>query len=66
MSKAIVLVNSDTSYLEHKLSELNYTTYAIDEFNHRNIRKLQDLEFINNFINKVLSNSFSFLSLLTI
>ena len=56
MSKAIVLVNSDTSYLEHKLSELNYTTYAIDEFNHRNIRKLEDLDFINNFINKVLSN----------
>ena len=39
MSKAIVLVNSDTSYLENKLSELNYTTYAIDEFNHRNIQK---------------------------
>ena len=56
MSRAIVLVNSDTSYLEHKLSELNYTTYAIDEFNHRNIQKLQDLDFIKSFINNVLSN----------
>ena len=51
MPKAVVLVSSDTSYLERKLSILNYQTYPIDEFNHKNIHMLRDLDFTNNFIN---------------
>ena len=55
MPKAVVLVSSDTSYLERKLSILNYRTYPIDEFNHKNIHMLRDLDFTNNFINMVKS-----------
>ena len=54
MSKAVVLVSSDTSYLEHKLSLLDYISYPIDEYNHKNIHKLYDLRFINNFIKDIL------------
>ena len=54
MSKAVVLVSSDTSYLEHQLSLLNYTSYPIDEYNHKNIHKLYDLRFINDFIKDIL------------
>jgi hypothetical protein len=54
MSKAVVLVSSDTSYLEHQLSLLNYTSYPIDEHNHKNIHKLYDLRFINDFIKDIL------------
>ena len=54
MSKAVVLVSSDTSYLEHQLSLLDYTSYPIDEYNHKNIHKLYDLRFINNFIKDIL------------
>ena len=55
MSDAVVLVSSDTSYLERKLASLNYYIYPIDEFNHKNIHKLGDIDFTNNFINMVLS-----------
>jgi predicted ATP-grasp superfamily ATP-dependent carboligase len=54
MSKAVILVSSDTSYLEHQLSLLNYTSYPIDEYNHKNIHKLYDLRFINDFIKDIL------------
>ena len=59
MSDAVVLVSSDTSYLERKLASLNYYIYPIDEFNHKNIHKLGDLDFTNNFIN-IMLNSFSY------
>ena len=59
MSKAVVLVSSDTSYLERQLSTLNYNTYPIDEFNHKNIHKLKDLDFTNNFIKMVLAQDSS-------
>ena len=55
MSKAVILINSDTSYLEQKLSVLNYTTYAIDQFRHKNIHKLKDTEFVKDLLDKVLS-----------
>ena len=55
MTKAVILINSDTSYLEQKLSVLNYTTYAIDQFRHKNIHKLKNVEFIDKFLDDVLS-----------
>ena len=55
MSDAVVLVSSDTSYLERQLISLNYYTYPIDQFNHKNIHKLSDIDYTNNFINMVLS-----------
>ena len=55
MSKAVILISSDTSYLEQKLSVLNYTTYAIDQFRHKNIHKLKDTEFVKDLLDKVLS-----------
>ena len=54
MSKAVILISSDTSYLEQKLSVLNYTTYAIDQFRYKNIHKLDDIEFVKNLLDKVL------------
>ena len=54
MSKAVILISSDTSYLEQKLSVLNYTTYAIDQFRYKNIHKLDDIEFVKYLLDKVL------------
>ena len=37
MSNAVVIISSETSYLEDKTAALGYDVYAFDEYTHKNL-----------------------------
>ncbi|MBT3548833.1 MAG: ATP-grasp domain-containing protein [Gammaproteobacteria bacterium] len=53
MIDTVVVINSDTSYLESKLASLGIKVFAFDYYNHNNLDKIQSLIYLESFINKI-------------
>ena len=44
MIDAVVVINSDSSYLEEKFISLGIKVFAFDYYNHNNLDKIKDIE----------------------
>ena len=51
MSNAVVIISSETSYLEDKTAALGYDVYAFDEYTHKNLDKVSNIKYLKD--NKV-------------
>ena len=53
MIDAVVVINSDTTYLEEKFTSLGVKVFAFDQYCHNNLDKLQDIEYLKSFIDNI-------------
>ena len=53
MSDAVVIISSDTSYLEDRTKALGYDIYPIDEYNHKNINKISKISYLKSLIKNI-------------
>ena len=56
MIDAVVVINSDSSYLEDKFISLGIKVFAFDYYNHNNLDKIKDIAYLESFIDNI-SNS---------
>ena len=56
MSKAVVIVNSDTSYLEVHTKALGYTVYNIDSYRYKNLDEINKPFYIEKFLKNIKNN----------
>ena len=54
MINAVVVINSDTTYLEDKFTSLGIKVFAFDQYCHNNLDKIQDIAYLESFINNIL------------
>jgi len=54
MINAVVVINSDTTYLEDKFTSLGIKVFAFDQYCHNNLDKIQDITYLESFINNIL------------
>ena len=53
MSNAVVIISSETSYLEDKTAALGYDVYAFDEYTHKNLNKVSNIKYLKSFIKNI-------------
>ncbi|MBT3697158.1 MAG: ATP-grasp domain-containing protein [Gammaproteobacteria bacterium] len=53
MIDAVVVINSDSSYLEDKFISLGIKVFAFDYYNHNNLGKIKDIAYLKSFIDKI-------------
>ena len=53
MIDAVVVINSDTTYLEDKFTSLGVKVFAFDQYHHNNLDKIQDITYLKSFISNI-------------
>jgi len=53
MSNAVVIISSETSYLEDKTTALGYDVYAFDEYTHKNLNKISNIKYLKSLIKNI-------------
>jgi predicted ATP-grasp superfamily ATP-dependent carboligase len=53
MIDAVVVINSDATYLEDKFTSLGVKVFAFDQYQYNNLDKIQNITYLESFINNI-------------
>ena len=53
MIDAVVVINSDATYLEEKFTSLGVKVFAFDQYHYNNLDKIQDIAYLKSFISTI-------------